>query len=59
MICDNCEKGKIVLHAFSQGNCEVCNCEITTPHIPCDKVCEKCSEEKNLCKECGKEIEKK
>jgi hypothetical protein len=56
MICEECQKGKIVLHAFSYGNCEICNTEITTPHIPCDKVCEKCSEEKKLCQECGKEI---
>lgn len=56
MICEICEKGKMVLHAFSYGNCEVCKCEITTAHIPCDKVCKNCSEEKSLCEECGSEI---
>lgn len=57
MICKYCEKGKIVLHAFSSGDCKVCECEITTAHIPCDKVCEECSSEYSLCKECGKKIE--
>lgn len=56
MICEECSKGKVVLHAFSFGECTVCGTEICTAHIPCDKVCEQCSEEKNLCKECGKPI---
>ncbi len=56
MICKQCEKGKIVLHAFSNGNCEKCEVEIITSHIPCDKVCKECSEKYNLCKECGCEI---
>ncbi len=56
MICKECEKGKIVMHAFSTGNCIKCNCEITTGHIPCDEVCLECSDEYSLCKECGKEI---
>jgi hypothetical protein len=58
MICDKCQKGKIVLHAFSQGNCTKCNCDITTAHIPCDLVCEDCSNENMLCRECGVSIEK-
>lgn len=58
MVCENCKKGKIVLHAFSNGKCEKCNCDVVTPHIPCDKVCLKCSEEYSLCKECGCEINK-
>lgn len=56
MVCQNCRKGRIVLHAFSHGNCRECGCEIVTPHIPCDKVCEECSNAKHLCKECGKPI---
>ena len=46
----------IVLHAFSQGECEKCNCKIDTAHTPCDKVCEKCSEEFNLFKVCGEKL---
>ena len=57
MICEECQKGKVVLHAFSSSKCLVCGEEICTPHIPADKVCENCSNEKKLCKECGKPIE--
>jgi len=53
MICEKCNKGKIVMHAFSHGNCKECKCEIQTSHTPCDEVCEACSDEKKLCKECG------
>jgi len=41
------------MHAFSHGNCKECKCEIQTSHTPCDEVCEACSDEKKLCKECG------
>lgn len=58
MICEKCSKGKIVLHAFSFGKCEKCDCEVTTAHIPCDKLCDDCSNIYNLCKDCGVEIEK-
>lgn len=58
MKCDKCLKGRIVLHAFSQGNCIKCDCDITTAHIPCDRVCKDCSNEHMLCEECGIEIEK-
>lgn len=44
----------IVLHAFSEGKCEVCGEHIDTPHIPC----EKCSEESHKCTVCGKPVEK-
>ena len=55
MNCKKCER-IIVLHAFSNGECKICNEEITTPHIPCNKVCESCSEKDNLCEQCGEEI---
>jgi len=60
MLCDKCNKGKIVLHAFSQGECLICKTNITTPHIPCDLLCQTCSDEHMMCKECGtSEIKKK
>lgn len=43
----------IVLHAFSDGECEVCEKHIQTEHIPCNKVCRECSFEKELCMSCG------
>lgn len=52
MECEKC-KNKIVLHAFSQGNCEICKTEVVTSHIPCDKLCLSCSDEHNKCKGCG------
>lgn len=53
----NKHKNRIVLHAFSNGKCEKCKKDITTSHIPCDKVCENCSNKYNLCKVCGNKIE--
>lgn len=57
MVCEVCKKGKIVLWAFSNGECEVCKEEVWTSHIPCDRLCEECSEKEKRCKECGCEIE--
>jgi hypothetical protein len=57
MICNECKKGKVVMHAFSDGKCEHCGCDVVTPHIPCDKLCENCSEKNNSCRECGVKIE--
>lgn len=45
------------MHAFSNGQCERCGCDVVTPHIPCDKLCEDCSEKYNSCRECGSKIE--
>ena len=47
----------VVLHAFSEGECEMCGEKISTPHIPCDKVCNECSEKFNFCEVCGIIIE--
>jgi hypothetical protein len=55
MECDKHEN-MVVLHAFSDGECENCGKEITTSHIPCDKICETCSEKYKLCVICGEEI---
>lgn len=54
--CNNC-KNKVVMHAFSFGNCEICGEEISTEHIPCNQICLKCAEENNLCESCGIKIE--
>lgn len=42
-----------MLHAFSFGKCDKCDCDVTTSHIPCDKLCVNCSDEFKLCKGCG------
>lgn len=55
--CNNC-KNKVVMRAFSWGECEVCGDEISTSHTPSDVVCSKCAEENNLCESCGKSYEK-
>lgn len=57
MICDQCKRGKIVMHAFSEGDCNICKIKLSTAHTPCDKLCEECSEKYNLCKECGSILE--
>lgn len=46
----------IVLHAFCFGKCDICDKEIQSGHIPCDKVCEECSEKLEVCKVCGKKF---
>ena len=46
-------KNRIVLHAFSDGECQKCGCDIVTSHIPCDKVCETCSDKYGFCTICG------
>lgn len=53
--CDKC-KGMCVMHAFSFGECEICEMEISTSHLPCDKICLQCAENNNLCKVCGKKL---
>jgi hypothetical protein len=55
MKCNKHDK-MVVLHAFSSGDCIVCGKEITTEHIPCNKVCPDCSEEHGLCEICGEKI---
>lgn len=52
----NKHEGMIVLRAFSEGKCNVCNGKVITSHIPCNIVCDKCSNEFNLCVICGEEI---
>jgi len=54
--CKNC-KNMVVMHAFSFGNCYSCREEISTPHIPVERLCLKCSEETGLCQSCGNKIE--
>lgn len=49
-------KNMIVMHAFSEGECQNCGCHIDTSHIPCDKICEICSIKYKLCQVCGKEL---
>lgn len=56
MKCEKHKKGMIVLHAFLEGECIICDTHIDTAHIPCDLVCEKCSEEKSLCHICGESV---
>lgn len=46
----------IVMSAFSEGQCEKCDGKIITSHIPCNKICGKCSVEYNLCIICGEKI---
>jgi len=56
MVCKNCT-GMLVLWAFSNGKCEKCGVDVVTSHIPCDKVCDSCSEQYEICKQCGEEKE--
>lgn len=42
MICKRCERIG-VLDAFCFSPCEICSEEIVTSHMPCYKLCDKCS----------------
>lgn len=55
MVCNKCKK-LIILNGFSESNCIMCGDLMTTPHIPSYKVCKGCSEEMNICEQCGEEI---
>jgi hypothetical protein len=44
------------LQAFSYGMCIYCGESTVTPHIPTYKVCDKCSEEYGVCRQCGEVI---
>ena len=55
LICKNCEN-RIVMHAFSEGMCEICDIKIISTHTPSDKVCNNCSLEFGVCYVCGKKI---
>lgn len=53
--CKKC-RGKVVMHAFSNGTCEVCKDNISCSHTPVNKVCNNCAEDFNLCESCGKSL---
>jgi len=53
--CEDC-KNKAVMHAFSSGWCEICSVEVTTGHIPVDKICLNCATREDKCESCGKEM---
>lgn len=53
--CQKCT-GKVVMHAFSEGECTLCSSVISTSHTPCDKVCDKCSDDKGVCMSCGEPL---
>lgn len=55
MKCKKCDD-RVVLWAFSEGQCEICDIKVVTSHIPCHKVCNSCAEKHNLCEQCGESI---
>lgn len=50
--CKDC-KHKVVGHAFSEGECTLCEKDISCSHTPCDPVCRECSVEQDVCMSCG------
>ena len=52
MVCNDCKK-IVVFNAFCSSKCKICGDLITTGHIPGYQICSKCSEEHNLCPQCG------
>jgi len=55
--CAKHKKGQVALHAFSEGNCDMCGDFIQCSDTPVDRICELCSEKHNLCHVCGEDAE--
>ena len=55
MECYEC-KNSIYCQAFSTGNCEKCNEEIHSAHMPCAKLCKECADKYMLCEQCANAI---
>lgn len=55
MKCNKCVN-RIVLHAFSDGVCEICDKVITYHSTPCTKICASCSEKHCKCEFCGGDV---
>lgn len=55
MICEKCEH-IVCLSAFSYDKCIECGIGVTTPHIPCYKLCPECSAKLNKCEQCGGDV---
>lgn len=51
-ICGKC-KHNVYQQAFTNTKCIHCDRVLTTGHIPGHKVCQNCSDEKNICEQCG------
>lgn len=57
MVCNKCKNiGKVVMHAFSDGECMSCGETYSCSHTPPNKVCYNCSDTKNICEDCGNQI---
>jgi len=54
--CRKC-KNRIVLHAFSDGFCQVCGRHITCADTPADVLCGYCATMSNRCVHCGAALE--
>jgi hypothetical protein len=55
MICTDCNSG-FYPQMISTGTCWMCGKPTPTPHIPSYMLCDECSIENGLCKQCGKEM---
>lgn len=55
MLCKKC-KNRFYMQAISNGKCIGCKTDVYTPHLPCYKLCKRCSDSKNLCQQCGEEV---
>lgn len=53
--CQSCQR-KVVMDAFTEGICEVCDEHHICSHTPCDKVCYNCANDFNLCESCGQTL---
>lgn len=51
-ICGKC-KHNIYQQAFCDTECIKCKKKITTAHMPGHKVCQNCSDNNNICEQCG------
>lgn len=56
MVCSKCSN-RMVMHAFSKGECILCKNTFTSGFTPANKLCTTCSEsEESICATCGNKI---
>lgn len=54
-LCKKCE-GRIVMHAFSNSECQKCSKKICSSTTPPNKICLECSKNLGKCEFCGGDI---
>jgi hypothetical protein len=58
MFCEKC-KNKVVLNVITFTECNECDIDVVSPHLPAYTLCEECAKKLNRCQQCGYLLEDK